>query len=90
MNKAELISKVAQKTGFSRKDSDSAVNAALSIITETLAAGERVQLVGFGSFEVKERKSHMGHNPATNEPMEISATNYVSFKPGKALNDAIK
>ena len=90
MKKTDLISKVAQKTGLSKKDSDTAVNAALSILIETLDAGERIQLVGFGSFEVKVRKGHPGRNPFTNEALMIAPTNYVSFKAGKTLSDAIK
>ena len=89
MNKAELISVVAEKTGFTKKDSDLAVNAALDAITEALVAGEKVQLVGFGTFEVKERAARVGRNPQTNEEIEIAASRVASFKVGKALKDAV-
>ena len=89
MNKAELISVVAEKTGFTKKDSDLAVNAALDAITDALVAGEKVQLVGFGTFEVKERAARVGRNPQTNEEIEIAAARVASFKVGKALKDAV-
>ena len=89
MNKAELIAAVAEKTGSSKKDSEKLVNAVLDTITETLVAGEKVQLVGFGSFETKERCAHVGRNPRTNETMEIPASRVASFKVGKALKEAI-
>ena len=89
MNKAELISVVAEKTGFTKKDSDFAVNAALDAITEALVAGDKVQLVGFGTFEVKERAARVGRNPQTNEEIEIAASRVASFKVGKALKDAV-
>jgi DNA-binding protein HU-beta len=89
MNKAELISVVAEKTGFTKKDSDLAVNAALDAITDALVAGEKVQLVGFGTFEVKERAARVGRNPQTNEEIEIAASRVASFKVGKALKDAV-
>ncbi|MBO5555802.1 MAG: HU family DNA-binding protein [Oscillospiraceae bacterium] len=89
MNKAELIAAVAEKAGLSKKDSEKAVNAAFDAITETLVAGEKVQLVGFGAFEVKERGARMGRNPQTKEEMPIPATRVASFKVGKALKDAI-
>lgn len=89
MNKAELISAVAERAGLSKKDSEKAVNAALDAITETLAAGDKVQLVGFGSFEVRERSARVGHNPRTNEAMELPASRVPAFKVGKALKDAV-
>ena len=89
MNKAELISVVAEKTGFTKKDSDLAVNAALDAITEALVAGEKVQLVGFGTFEVKERAARVGRNPQTKEEITIPAARVASFKVGKALKDAV-
>ena len=89
MNKAELISVVAEKTGFTKKDSDLAVNAALDAITDALVAGEKVQLVGLGTFEVKERAARVGRNPQTNEEIEIAASRVASFKVGKALKDAV-
>lgn len=89
MNKAELIAAVAEKAGISKKDSEKAVNAAFDSITEALAAGEKVQLVGFGSFEVKERAARIGRNPKTKEEIEIPASSVASFKAGKALKDAV-
>ncbi|MDO4983485.1 MAG: HU family DNA-binding protein [Eubacteriales bacterium] len=89
MNKTELIAAVAEKTAFSKKDSEKLVSAVFETITETLAAGEKVQLVGFGTFEVKERAAHTGRNPRTKEPMEIPASRVASFKVGKALKDAV-
>ena len=89
MNKAELISAVAERTGLSRKDSEQAVNAAFEAITASLAAGEKVSLVGFGSFEVKERAERVGRNPQSGEEMTIPASRVASFKVGKALKDAV-
>ena len=89
MNKAELVSAVAEKTGMSKKDSEKAVNAAFDTITEALAAGDKVQLVGFGAFEVKERGARTGRNPKTKEEIEIPASRVASFKVGKALKEAV-
>ena len=89
MNKAELVSAVAEKTGMSKKDSEKAVNAAFDSITEALAAGEKVQLVGFGAFEIKERNARVGRNPKTKEEIEIPASRVASFKVGKALKEAV-
>ena len=89
MNKTELVAAVAEKTGLSKKDSEKAVNAAFDSITEALAAGEKVQLVGFGAFEVKERNARVGRNPKTKETIEIPASRVASFKVGKALKDAV-
>ena len=89
MNKAELVSAVAEKAGLSKKDSEKAINAAFESITETLAAGEKVQLVGFGAFEVKERNARIGRNPKTKEEIQIPASRVASFKVGKALKDAV-
>ena len=89
MNKAELVSAVAEKTGMSKKDSEKAVNAAFDTITEALAAGDKVQLVGFGGFEVKERGARIGRNPKTKEEIEIPASRVASFKVGKALKEAV-
>ena len=89
MNKAELVSAVAEKTGMSKKDSEKAVNAAFDTITEALAAGDKVQLVGFGAFEVKERGARIGRNPKTKEELEIPASRVASFKVGKALKEAV-
>ena len=89
MNKTELIAAVAEKTGMSKKDSEKAVNAAFDTITEALAAGDKVQLVGFGAFEVKERGARIGRNPKTKEEIEIPATRVPVFKAGKVLKDAV-
>jgi len=89
MNKAELINAVAEKAALSKKDSEAAVNAALEAITAALADGEKVQLVGFGSFEVKKREERVGRNPKTNEEIKIPASKVPAFKAGKALKDAV-
>ena len=89
MNKTELIAAVAEKTAMSKKDSEKAVSALFEAVTEALAKGEKVQLVGFGTFEVKERAAHMGRNPRTKEAMEIPASRVAGFKVGKALKDAV-
>ena len=89
MNKAELIAEVAKKAGLSKKDSEKAVNAALETITASLEAGEKVQLVGFGVFDVKHRGVRIGRNPKTMEEIEIPATRVPVFKAGKALKDAV-
>lgn len=89
MNKTELIAAVAEKTAMSKKDSEKAVCAILDAVTEALAAGDKVQLVGFGTFEVKERAAHVGRNPRTKEAMEIPASRVAGFKVGKALKEAV-
>lgn len=90
MNKQELISATAEKTGFSKKDTEAMLNAALETIAAALEDNEKVQLVGFGSFEVKERAARTGKNPATGEQIEIPASKSPTFKPGKAFKDAIQ
>ena len=89
MNKAELIAAVAEKTGMSKKDTEAVITAALNTITETLAEEEKVQLVGFGSFEVKKRAERTGLNPKTMESIAIPASTAPTFKAGKALKDAV-
>ena len=89
MNKTELIAAVAEKTGMSKKDAERAVAATLETITASLAKGDRVQLSGFGIFEVKERGARVGRNPRTKETIEIPATRVPVFKPSKALRDII-
>jgi len=89
MNKAELINAVAEKTGLSKKDSEKAINATFDTITLSMEAGEKVQLVGFGAFDIKERASRVGRNPKTKEEIEIPASRVPVFKAGKALKDAI-
>ncbi|HAN44767.1 MAG TPA: integration host factor subunit alpha [Ruminococcaceae bacterium] len=89
MTKAELISAVAQKTGLSKKDSEKAVTAVFDSITESLAAGDKVSLIGFGTFEVKSRAARTGINPRTKQQITIAATKAPGFKAGKALKDAV-
>ena len=89
MNKTELINAVAEKAALSKKDSEAAVNAALEAITGALSDGEKVQLVGFGSFEVKKREARVGRNPKTKEAIEIPASKVPVFKAGKALKDVV-
>ena len=89
MNKAELIATVAEVAGLSKKDSEKAVNATFDAITAALEAGEKVSLVGFGAFVVKERAARMGRNPRTKEEVEIPASRVPQFKAGKALKDAV-
>lgn len=89
MNKTELINAVAEKAGLSKKAAEAAVNATLSAITEGLKTEEKVQLVGFGSFEVKKRAARTGLNPRTKETIEIPASAVPTFKAGKALKDAV-
>ena len=89
MNKTELISAVAEKAGLSKKDSEAAVKALVETVTEELKKGDKVQLVGFGTFEVSERAAREGRNPQTGKVMKIKASKAPKFKAGKALKDAI-
>ncbi len=89
MNKAELIAAVAEKTGLSKKDTEKVVNATFDTITETLETGEKVQLVGFGVYDVKNRGARIGRNPKTKEEIEIPETRVPTFKAGKALREAV-
>ena len=89
MNKMELVAEVAEKAELSKKDVEAAVSAAIVVITEALRKGEKVQLVGFGSFEVKSRSARMGRNPQTKEPIPIPASKAPVFKAGTALKDAV-
>ena len=89
MNKTELIAVVAEKTGMTKKDSERAVAATLDAISASLAKGDRVQLSGFGIFEVKERSARVGRNPHTKETIEIPATRVPGFKASKALKDSV-
>ena len=89
MNKADLVAAVAETAGISKKDSEKAVNAAFDAITAALVAGDKVQLVGFGAFETKERSARVGRNPKTKEEIQIPASRVPAFKAGKALKDAI-
>ena len=89
MNKTELIAEVANRTGLSKKDAESAVNATMDTIADTIAGGDKVQLVGFGTFESKERGARMGRKPSTGETIEIPASTVPVFKAGKALKDKV-
>ena len=89
MNKAELINAIAASTELTKKDAEKALSATLEAITNALAQGDKVQIVGFGSFEVKQRAAHTGRNPRTKEPIEIPASAMPVFKAGKALKDAV-
>ena len=89
MNKAELIAAVAGKTGLSKKDSERAVNAVFETIGDTIETGEKVQLVGFGVFDVKTREARVGRNPKTKEEIKIPASRVPVFKAGKAFKDAV-
>ena len=89
MNKAELINAVAEAADVSKKDAEAVITAAVETITAALKEGEKVQLVGFGSFEVKKRAARTGRNPKTKEAIEIPASAVPVFKAGKALKDAV-
>lgn len=89
MNKTELIAAIAEQAELSKKDAEKALKAFTDIVTEELKKGEKIQLVGFGTFEVTERAAREGRNPQTNEPMSIPASKAPKFKAGKALKDAV-
>lgn len=90
MNKNELIGAVAEKAALSKKDAEKAVNAVLETITATVAAGDKVQLIGFGSFEVRERAEKKARNPRTGEAMKVAACKAPAFKAGLAFKNAVK
>jgi DNA-binding protein HU-beta len=89
MNKTELIAAVAEKTGLTKKDAERVVNATFETISQNLAAGNKVQISGFGNFEVKAREARVGRNPRTKETIEIPATRLPVFKASKALKDSV-
>ena len=89
MNKAELTAAIVKKTGFTKKDAEKALGAVTESITEALASGEKVQVVGFGSFEVRKRPARVARNPRTGEQIKIAASKAPVFKAGKALKDAV-
>ena len=89
MNKTELVAGVAEKAGLTKKDAEKAVNALLESVQQELNAGGKVQMIGFGTFEVKERAARKGRNPRTGQDIEIPATKNPVFKAGKALKDAV-
>ncbi|AMA73581.1 MULTISPECIES: HU family DNA-binding protein [Aneurinibacillus] len=90
MNKTELIAKVSEMAELTKKDATKAVDAVFDAITEALKNGEKVQLIGFGNFEVRERAARKGRNPQTGEEIEIAASKVPAFKPGKALKEDIQ
>ncbi|MBH0157468.1 MULTISPECIES: HU family DNA-binding protein [Fictibacillus] len=90
MNKTDLINAVSEQAELSKKDASKAVDAVFEAITGTLQGGDKVQLIGFGNFEVRERAARKGRNPQTGQEIEISASKVPAFKPGKALKDAVK
>lgn len=89
MTKTELIAEVAEKSGLKKKEAEAAVAAVLTVIEEKLVAGEKVQIVGFGTFEVKERSEREGRNPSTGESIKIAASKRPVFTAGKALRDKV-
>ena len=89
MNKTELIAAVAEKVGMTKKDAERVVNATMEAITESLVKGDKVQVSGFGIFEVKAREARVGRNPRTKEAIQIPATRLPAFKASKALKDAV-
>ena len=89
MNKTELVAAIAEKTELSKKDSEKALKAFIDVVTEELQKGEKIQLVGFGTFDVAERAAREGRNPLTGEKMQIEASKAPKFKAGKALKDAV-
>lgn len=89
-NKTDLVNSVAEATELSKKDVTKAVEAVFASIQETLAKGDKVQLIGFGNFEVRDRAARKGRNPQTGKEIQIPASKVPAFKPGKALKDAVK
>ena len=89
MNKSDLIAAMAAKTGDTKKGAEATLNAFIDVVTESLAKGEKVQLVGFGSFEVRKRAARKGRNPQTKEEIKIPASKAPVFKAGKALKDLV-
>lgn len=90
MNKNEFVTAIAEKSGLTKKDAEAALNAYTEVVTDALKSGDSVQLIGFGTFEVRERAARTGRNPHTGENIEIAAAKVPAFKPGKALKDAIQ
>lgn len=89
MNKTELVKSIAEKADITQKDAEKVLNAVTASIEEALAQGEKVQLVGFGTFEVRERNARTGRNPKTGEEIKIAAAKVPAFKAGKALKDSV-
>ncbi|WP_297963378.1 HU family DNA-binding protein [uncultured Anaerovibrio sp.] len=89
MNKSQLVAKVAEKAGLTKKDAEKAVNGLFASIQEALVAGDKVQMIGFGTFEVKARAARTGRNPQTGDEIKIAASKNPAFKAGKALKEAV-
>ena len=89
MNKSDLIASISEKTNVSKKSAEDSINAFVEVVSEALKENEKVQLIGFGTFEVSKRAEREGRNPQTGETMKIAACNAPKFKAGKALKDAI-
>ena len=89
MNKTELTAALAANAGLSKNDAEKVLNSFVDVVTETLAKGEKIQIVGFGSFEVKARAERIGRNPATGKEIKIAASKVPAFKAGKAFKDAV-
>ncbi|WP_308590611.1 HU family DNA-binding protein [uncultured Megasphaera sp.] len=89
MNKTELIAAVANEAEITKKDAEKAVKAVFSVISDSLTKGDKVQIIGFGTFEVRQRKAREGRNPRNNEPIQIEASKTPAFKAGKQLKDAV-
>ncbi len=90
MNKAQLIAKIAEDAGMQKKEAEKAVNSFVGVVTDALKSGDKIQMVGFGTFEVRERAQRKGFNPSTKEEITIPASKAPVFKAGKALKDAVK
>ncbi|MGI6345110.1 MAG: HU family DNA-binding protein [Bacillota bacterium] len=90
MKKADLVSKMAEKSGLNKKQSEAALDAFIQTVEEALQAGDKVQLVGFGTFETRHREARTGRNPGTGEEIQIPASTVPVFKAGKGLKDAVK
>ena len=89
MNKSQLVAKVAEKAGLTKKDAEKAVNGLFASVQEALVSGDKVQMIGFGTFEVKNRAARTGRNPQTGAEIKIAASKNPAFKAGKALKDAV-
>lgn len=89
MNKTELVASIAQRSGLTKKDAEKGLNAFFESVEQALVEGDRIQLIGFGTFEVKDRAARKGRNPQTGEEIDIPASKNPSFKAGKALKDAV-
>jgi len=90
MNKTELVARISEVSGLTKKDAEAALNATLSTVQEALVSGDKVVLTGFGTFEVRERKARVGHNPRTGESISIPEQKSPAFKAGKVLKDAVR